>query len=44
MVIAIATIFDDMFDSYGTMEECELLTNCMERFVQACHDVKKYAT
>jgi hypothetical protein len=33
MVIAIATIFDDMFDSYGTAEECELLTNCIERFV-----------
>ncbi|CAN6231561.1 unnamed protein product [Urochloa humidicola] len=32
MVIAIATIFDDMFDSYGTTEECELLTNCIERW------------
>ncbi|KAG2650748.1 alpha-terpineol synthase, chloroplastic-like [Panicum virgatum] len=32
MVIAIATIFDDTFDSYGTMEECQLLTNCMERW------------
>ncbi|RCV06299.1 hypothetical protein SETIT_1G151900v2 [Setaria italica] len=32
MVISIATIFDDMFDSYGTVEECELLTNCIERW------------
>ena len=42
MVIAIATIFDDTFDSYGTMEECQLLTNCMERFVRACHDENKF--
>ncbi|KAL6640259.1 hypothetical protein ACP70R_022108 [Stipagrostis hirtigluma subsp. patula] len=32
MMIAIATIFDDMFDSYGTSEECELLTKCIERW------------
>ncbi|RLM79302.1 beta-sesquiphellandrene synthase-like [Panicum miliaceum] len=32
MMIAIIGIFDDMFDSYGTMEECELLTNCIERW------------
>lgn len=32
MVIAIATIFDDIFDSYGTREECELFTKCIERF------------
>uniref|UniRef100_A0A0D3F4V1 Uncharacterized protein n=1 Tax=Oryza barthii TaxID=65489 RepID=A0A0D3F4V1_9ORYZ len=31
-VISIATIFDDTFDSYGTIEECELFTKCLERF------------
>ncbi|XP_052144571.1 alpha-terpineol synthase, chloroplastic-like [Oryza glaberrima] len=29
-VISIATIFDDTFDSYGTIEECELFTKCLE--------------
>lgn len=41
MIIAIVTLLDDMFDSYGTPEECELLTNCIERFVftiLACKD------
>jgi len=33
MIIAIVTLLDDIFDSYGTLEECELLTNCIERFV-----------
>jgi hypothetical protein len=36
MVIAIVGVFDDMFDSYGTAEECELLTICVERFVPTC--------
>ncbi|CAD6334943.1 unnamed protein product [Miscanthus lutarioriparius] len=30
MNIAIATIVDDIFDSYATPEECELFTKCME--------------
>nr|QLR06791.1 terpene synthase clade-III-ancestor [synthetic construct] len=29
-VIAIVTILDDIYDSYGTPEECELLTKCIE--------------
>jgi len=33
MNIAIATIVDDIFDSYATPEECELFTKCMERLV-----------
>ncbi|KAF8725627.1 hypothetical protein HU200_020168 [Digitaria exilis] len=30
MIIAIATIFDDIYDSYATPEECELFTKCIE--------------
>ncbi|KAK3154073.1 hypothetical protein QOZ80_2BG0185580 [Eleusine coracana subsp. coracana] len=29
-VIAIATIFDDIYDSYGTAQECDLFTKCIE--------------
>ncbi|XP_062201538.1 alpha-terpineol synthase, chloroplastic-like isoform X2 [Phragmites australis] len=40
MVIAIITILDDMYDSYGTLEECELLTKCLERWdKKAAHDL-----
>ncbi|XP_062200557.1 alpha-terpineol synthase, chloroplastic-like [Phragmites australis] len=40
MVIAIITILDDMYDSYGTSEECELLTKCLERWdKKAAHDL-----
>ncbi|TVU30124.1 hypothetical protein EJB05_21731 [Eragrostis curvula] len=30
MVIAIVTLFDDIYDSYGTAEECEIFTKCIE--------------
>ena len=33
MVIAIVTLLDDIYDSYATPEECEILTKCIERFV-----------
>jgi hypothetical protein len=33
MIIAIATLLDDIYDSYATPEECEILTQCIERFV-----------
>jgi hypothetical protein len=32
MVIAIVTLLDDIFDSFATPQECEILTNCIERF------------
>ncbi|KAL6619823.1 hypothetical protein ACP70R_034962 [Stipagrostis hirtigluma subsp. patula] len=31
MIIAIVTLLDDIYDSYGTSEECELFTKCIER-------------
>ncbi|GJM84974.1 hypothetical protein PR202_ga00696 [Eleusine coracana subsp. coracana] len=34
-VIAIATIFDDIYDSYGTSQECELFTKCIERWASS---------
>jgi hypothetical protein len=40
-VINIATILDDIYDSFGTPEECELFTQWVERFVVvfvACFD------
>lgn len=33
MIIAIVTLLDDIYDSYGSPEECDILTNCIERFV-----------
>jgi hypothetical protein len=33
MIIAIVTLLDDIYDSYATPEECEILTKCIERFV-----------
>jgi hypothetical protein len=33
MIIAIVTLLDDIYDSYATPEECELLTKCIQRFV-----------
>jgi hypothetical protein len=32
-VINIATILDDIYDSFGTPQECELFTQWVERFV-----------
>ncbi|KAG2658293.1 hypothetical protein PVAP13_1KG250100 [Panicum virgatum] len=47
MMIAIIAIFDDIFDYYGTMEACELLTNCVERwdtkFGDGLQDCMKHA-
>jgi hypothetical protein len=33
MVFSIVVLFDDIYDSYATPEECELFTKCIERFV-----------
>ena len=33
MIIAIVTLLDDIYDSYATPKECEMLTKCIERFV-----------
>jgi hypothetical protein len=33
MIIAIVTLLDDIYDSYATPEECELLNKCIQRFV-----------
>ncbi|KAL6619819.1 hypothetical protein ACP70R_034958 [Stipagrostis hirtigluma subsp. patula] len=30
MMFAIATLLDDIYDSYGTPEQCELFTNCIQ--------------
>ncbi|KAF0935077.1 hypothetical protein E2562_030010 [Oryza meyeriana var. granulata] len=38
-VISIATIFDDSFDSYGTKEECELFTKCLESWEMVADDL-----
>jgi hypothetical protein len=32
-VMAIISIVDDIYDVYGTSEECELFTRCIERYV-----------
>ncbi|XP_072148667.1 alpha-terpineol synthase, chloroplastic isoform X1 [Setaria viridis] len=32
MIIAIVTLLDDIYDSYGSPEECDILTNCIERW------------
>jgi len=33
MIMAIAVLLDDIYDSYATPEECELFTRCIQRFV-----------
>uniref|UniRef100_A0A0D9VFP6 Uncharacterized protein n=1 Tax=Leersia perrieri TaxID=77586 RepID=A0A0D9VFP6_9ORYZ len=38
-VISIATIFDDTFDSYGTIHECELFTKCLQSWEQVADDL-----
>ncbi|KAF8667120.1 hypothetical protein HU200_053306 [Digitaria exilis] len=39
MIIAIVTLLDDIYDSYATPEECELLTKCIESWdAKAAHD------
>uniref|UniRef100_J3LCK2 Terpene synthase n=2 Tax=Oryza brachyantha TaxID=4533 RepID=J3LCK2_ORYBR len=43
MVIAIVTLLDDIYDIYGSSEDCELFTRCMERWDQeAAHDIPEY--
>lgn len=37
MVIAIVTHLDDIYDIYGSTEECEVFTRCMERFVSSIY-------
>ena len=32
-VLAIVSILDDTYDVYGTLQECELFTSCVERYV-----------
>ena len=32
MIIAIVTLLDDIYDSYGSPKECDILTNCIERW------------
>lgn len=40
MVIAIVTLLDDIYDSYATPEECEILTKCIESWdAKAAHDL-----
>ncbi|PAN16825.1 hypothetical protein PAHAL_3G089300 [Panicum hallii] len=40
MIIAIATLLDDIYDSYATPEECEILTQCIESWdAKAAHDL-----
>uniref|UniRef100_A0A0E0NEF9 Uncharacterized protein n=1 Tax=Oryza rufipogon TaxID=4529 RepID=A0A0E0NEF9_ORYRU len=43
MVIAIVTLLDDIYDIYGSTEECEVFTRCMERWDRkAAHDIPEY--
>ncbi|GJM84973.1 hypothetical protein PR202_ga00693 [Eleusine coracana subsp. coracana] len=35
MMLAIIALLDDIYDSYGTAEDCELFTKCMERYALA---------
>lgn len=37
MVMATIVILDDIYDAYGTSEECELFTKCIEWFVYVFH-------
>lgn len=37
-VIAIVSLLDDTYDVYGTPQECELFTECIERFVFSMTD------
>ncbi|KAL6864800.1 hypothetical protein ACP4OV_015951 [Aristida adscensionis] len=40
MIIAIVTLIDDIYDSYGTSEECELFAKCIESWDQMmAHDL-----
>ncbi|CAL4910726.1 unnamed protein product [Urochloa decumbens] len=40
MIIAIVTLLDDIYDSYATPKECELLTKCIESWdAKAAHDL-----
>ena len=32
-VLAIVSLLDDTYDVYGTSQECELFTKCIERYV-----------
>ncbi|KAJ1261197.1 hypothetical protein BS78_09G009500 [Paspalum vaginatum] len=40
MVIAILTMMDDIYDSYGSQEECEFFTKCIESWdTKRAHDL-----
>ncbi|KAF8667122.1 hypothetical protein HU200_053308 [Digitaria exilis] len=40
MIIAIITLLDDIYDSYASPEECDILTNCIARWdLKAAHDL-----
>ncbi|WVZ95807.1 LOW QUALITY PROTEIN: hypothetical protein U9M48_041523 [Paspalum notatum var. saurae] len=40
MIIAIVTLLDDIYDSYATPEECEILTKCIESWdTKGAHDL-----
>lgn len=36
MVFSTILILDDIYDVYGTSQQCELFTKCIERFVPSC--------
>uniref|UniRef100_A0A0D9VFT8 Uncharacterized protein n=1 Tax=Leersia perrieri TaxID=77586 RepID=A0A0D9VFT8_9ORYZ len=40
-VISIVTIIDDTFDSYGTIDECELFTKCLQSYQTIEHELSQ---
>jgi hypothetical protein len=41
-VLAIVSLLDDTYDVYGTSQECELFTKCIERFVFLMAEIKLF--
>ena len=41
-VLAIVSLLDDTYDVYGTSEESELFTKCIERFVLLMTEMKLF--